>query len=140
MKKLFLYFSLCFALFALSGMTCKDVTLDNTGPYKGDKFLYSTDMIIDQSYRFFDGFLLWEMQNRSFLSTNAPSVTKVADSIRINAPLWFILEGQLRAAYTNAVYLNNQANINTASNNLVLQTSVLQSQVSLAQSLMQTNK
>lgn len=73
-------------------------TLDPTGVYQGNKGLYAADLTIATPYDTLDKFLQWELQYRPLL-VSKPEIKKVADNIRMNAPMWFTNAVALRDAY-----------------------------------------
>ena len=89
------------AALALTMPGCQ-TSLDPAGAYQGDNWLYQTDKAVTTAYDTIDGFLIWELQYRSSLATNAPHVTAAADSIRSQAPRWFAVEKQMRGLYVAA--------------------------------------
>lgn len=92
-----------FAIIAMPAVLefgCSKTTLDPNGPYAGDKFLYEADGTIVEARKTMDGFLTWELQNRSTLAAQGKqTVTGAADSIRTNAPIYFAVVKQARAQY-----------------------------------------
>jgi hypothetical protein len=91
-----------FIVVALAMMGC-NATLDPSGPYSGDKFLYDIDGAIIDARQTLDGFLTWELQNRATLKAEGKqTVTAAADSIRTNAPTYFGMISTARTAYLNA--------------------------------------
>src|SRR6266576_4478192 len=73
-------------------------SLDKTGVYAGDKFLYDSELAIVTSYDLLDAFLKWETSNRAALST-VPEIKKSADNIRKDSKRWFASAHALRDAY-----------------------------------------
>lgn len=92
-------------------------TIDQAGVYgsggnspfgtNDNSFLFISDKTLVDSKDTFTAFLTWELQNRPVLATVAPNVTKVADSIRDNAPLWFTNAYTARTAYIAAFKRGN---------------------------------
>jgi hypothetical protein len=75
-------------------------SLDKTGVYQGDKFLYSSDLALATSYDAIHGFVSWEYQQRQAGLALPPEITKAADDIRAQAPAAFASAFSLRDAYT----------------------------------------
>lgn len=101
----FIIFAIILILLSLSSTGCRK-TLSGSGVYGSNKFLYDADHVIVSSKSDMDAFLTWEMNNRATLAQQKlQSVTIAADSIRTNAPLWFVVAIQTRNAYSNAWYL-----------------------------------
>jgi hypothetical protein len=71
-------------------------TLDSSGVYHGDKFLYDSDLAFNTAYQAFDSFEKFDLANRAVESA---TVQKEADYIRVNAPKWSSSYFTLRAAY-----------------------------------------
>ena len=117
---------------------CTSTQLDPAGVYAGKAFLYSVDTSLANAKDDLNTFVTWEWQNRSLLESNKlQSVTVAADTIRNNAPLWFAIANASRNTYvqmlTNAA--TPIADLNTASNNLVVQSAILVNQASLAKAV-----
>jgi len=74
-------------------------TLDKTGVYAGDEFLYDTDRAIGLGYETIHSLIVWETANHEYLKANAPDVVKAADKMRSDAPMWFASAYVLRDAY-----------------------------------------
>jgi len=96
-------------------------------------FILSVDKTLGDSKQTLNAFVTWELQNRPSLPA---SVTKVADTIRDEAPLWFT---NAYIARSNYVFLwrSNPGAASAASN--VLQASVSQISAQAAASSAITN-
>lgn len=82
---------------------CSKTTLDQSGPYAGDKFLYDADGAVIDARHTVDAATTWEMENRGALAAaGKQSVTAAIDSIRTTAPTYFGLVKQARAQYVAA--------------------------------------
>jgi len=103
---------------ALPGCASK---LDSSGVYAqtngGGMFLFTVDKTLVDSKDTLTAFVTWEYQNRATISAVIPNVTKIADTIREQAPTYFTNAYQLRGAYL-ASFANNAASQTVASNNL----------------------
>ena len=106
-------------------------TLDPSGPYKGDKVLYSTDLSLATSYDVLHGFVQWEWQNRAALAS-IPGLHAAADSVRGEAPGWFGRALALRDAYQGDPSAANRAALDKG-------LAVLEAAVSQAVAWMATN-
>lgn len=71
--------------FGCSG--CKH-TVTATGAYKGDTYLYDTEVAINTSYTIIHEYVLWEKANTVFLQ-KWPEIKKSADVIRDHSRDWF---------------------------------------------------
>jgi hypothetical protein len=95
--------------------------LDPAGPYATNNspaaalFLLLSDKTLVDSKDTLNVFLTWELQNRSTLATVAPNVTKVADTIRDQAPLYFTNAYLLRSNYVFA--FNSQPGASSTASN-----------------------
>lgn len=87
-------------------------SLDPTGPYKGNKVLYSADLTIATAYDVIDGFLIWENANRGTAACPR-SVTAAADDLRGKAPAAFAEALAARDAYANASTSANASKLQT---------------------------
>lgn len=109
--------------------------LDSAGVYAqpngGGMFLFTVDKTLVDSKETLYAFVNWELQNRP---TIPPAVTKAADTIRDQAPLWFTNAYNLRAAYVTLMNVNSPQTI-TASNNLASATSLISAQATAASAL-----
>lgn len=119
---------------ALSG--CRS-TLDVSGPYKGDTFLFNADKVIVDSKHDLSGFLVWEQINRTRLAANhLQTVTASADAIRMNAPMWFSNAVSARNLYSNSVASRlPPAMIASSSNALFGSVTALQTQTLVTRAL-----
>jgi len=107
-------FASLFLSVALFSPGCNsNVKLDPAGEYKGDTFLYQTDIAITSSYAVLDTFVTWEYTNRPLL-LKSPGVTKFADSIRLNAKHWFDSAHALRTTYAAQPTPENKVNLQKA--------------------------
>lgn len=104
-------------------------TLNKSGVYNGDKFLYSTDLTLVTSKDVLQAFVSWEKNNRAAI--NNPDIKKAADSIRLGAPKWYASALAVRDAYA--------ANPSTDNKNAVVSVlAVIQAAVTQASSYMVT--
>ena len=87
-----------FLLCAMIAMGSGCGSLDKTGVYGGDKFLYDSDLTLASSYVVLHNFVKWEFDNRPALA-GMPEVTKYADDVRKGAPQWYGSAWALRDAY-----------------------------------------
>ena len=88
-------------------------TLDKTGAYGGDKFLYDADLAIASSYEVLHSFVKFEHDNRASLA-GTPEVAKYADVIRKGAPQWFGSAIALRDAYKGNPNAGTKSALQTA--------------------------
>lgn len=88
-------------------------TLSPTGPYKGDKILYSADLSITTAYDVMHSFVTWEMQNRVAL-TGIPEIKVTADNIRKNAKQWIRSAISARDAYAGSPTEINRSSLQKA--------------------------
>lgn len=102
--------------------------LDPAGVYGTNQFLFGADKVIVDAKADMTDFVSWEMENRATLASSGwGNVTKVADSFRVNAPLWFKTAVGARNVYSNALYTVQSAKaVNDASNALQSEISGLQ--------------
>lgn len=126
---------IAFAFLLLSG--CGKSTLSGTGVYGTNQFLFEAEKAVDDSKDALSGFLSWEELNRSILaSNNLQSVIKAADSIRVNAPLWFTNAVTACNLYSNAVALaQDAATIVNTSNSLAANITLLQTETMSARAI-----
>ena len=75
--------------------------LDPSGPYAGDKLLYTADDTITTGKDLLDLFLGWEKRSRTTLA-GVPEVRRTADHIRANGKQWFATAIRLRETYNSA--------------------------------------
>ena len=73
-------------------------SLDKTGVYQGDKFLYDSELAITTSYDVIHAYVTWEKNNRAAL-VKYPEITKSADVMRLKAKQWFATANALHDAY-----------------------------------------
>ncbi len=104
--KLLIQSLLAVALLAFAGCG----TLDKSGVYQGDQFLFAADQTITTSYQALDTFLAWELNNRAALSANS-DIKKEADYIRKNARQWYDSAFALRQAYIANPTPENKASL-----------------------------
>jgi hypothetical protein len=120
-------------LFAFVGLfvlpACKTATLDQSGVYKGDTFLYQTDQTIGTVFNFFQTYVSWEYNNRAILSAR-PEVKQSADYIRTNVKQWRDSSLALRDAYAANPTPDNKVNLQKLL--AVLQTALVQASAYIA--------
>lgn len=104
-------------------------TLDKTGPYQGDKFLYDTDLMIASSYDAVHTFVVWEYQNRATLAA-FPHIKIKADEIRAQAPGAFKAALMLRDTYAATPTSGTKSALESTINILRTMTSVALSYMS----------
>lgn len=103
-------------------------TLDPSGAYGTNTFLFNADRVIVESKDDLSAFLVWEQQNRSVLAAKKlTGVTTTADAIRVNAPLWFKVAVETRNAYSNA-WATGSSSVTATSNSLALAITSLKTQ------------
>lgn len=107
-------------------------TLDKSGAYAGNTFLYQSDQTVNTAYTALDSFESWELANRAALLATNPKIKVEADYIRTNAPQWFKSYFALRSAYLANPTGSAQADI-TATISLI-QTALTQATEYLATS------
>lgn len=100
-----------FVLLALALLTAGCASLNKAGVYQGNKTLYAADLAIASSYQMIDGFLKFEQQARGSVSED---VTKAADRIRAQAPMWFNSALALRDTYKGDPTQTNADNLQKA--------------------------
>lgn len=76
-----------FILAAAAALLVSCRSLDPSGPYHGDKALYTADRAIAGAYDALHAFVLWEYENREKLESR-PQLRQAADAIRKNAQSW----------------------------------------------------
>lgn len=135
---------LAFAL--LSAMTFSPgcaTKIDQAGPYgssgqfgtNDNTFLLLSDKTLVDSKDTMTVFLRWELKNRQTLATlGLGNVTKVADTIRSDAPLWFTNAFNARQVYV-AIWRSNPAASAAASNNFQASVSLISAQALASSSL-----
>jgi hypothetical protein len=119
-------------------MGCTTTTLDPSGVYAGNMFLYQCDKTLVTAKDTLDNVVTWEMQNRAQLATNhLQSVTAAADAIRAEAPTWFGTAAAARAAYTNLLFSvgTPPATLTASSNALAVSVASVQLQATAAQTI-----
>lgn len=85
MNKVVLLAALVFGLVGCEG--CK-TSVAPEGVYKGDNYLYQSELAINTAYTVLHTYVSWENDNREVLS-NHPEIKNSADTIRTHAKEWF---------------------------------------------------
>lgn len=86
------------SIFALALLLSGCAHLDPEGVYKGDKIIYSAELITPTAFDLLHTFVSWEQKNRTML-TKWPEVTAYADIVRSNANQWFTTANVLHDSY-----------------------------------------
>lgn len=94
MKRIFPLLILPVLMFLLSACG----TLNKTGVYQSDKFLYDVELAIPTAYDVIHAFVTWEKNNRPALAKH-PEITNAADIMRANSPRWFASANALHDTY-----------------------------------------
>lgn len=90
-------FAFC-VLLAISLVPAGCGTLDKSGVYQGDAYLYQSELAIRTSYDVVHTYVSWEFANRAALASN-PDIQASADVMRAHAREWFRTANALHDAY-----------------------------------------
>jgi hypothetical protein len=88
-------------------------SLENPGPYSGDKVLYHADLTITTSYDVVSTFLKWEKANRAAIAS-IPEISQYADKLRADYPTYHASALALRDSYAANPTEPNRTALKTA--------------------------
>lgn len=102
-------------MLVLTALLCAPAcrTLDPTGVYAGDQFLYESELAIVTSYDVVKTFLTWEKANRATLG-KWPEIRKAADRLRLDYKRWHDSALALHDVYAAQPTAENRNNLSTA--------------------------